>query len=191
VNAGIPSYSGPVVPAFVDELSAGDIVLRAPVHDDVSALATAFADPMLGGEAGLPPLGEEQLHAMLDEQLPLWRAGGQLVPYTIIDRETGELLGGATLRQLDAARNAIEIGYWLFPRARGRGVATRAVQLLLDWLFANGIYRVEAVVRIGNAASEHVLERSGFVREGIKRRCLVYEGSRVDATLFSRLKDDA
>jgi RimJ/RimL family protein N-acetyltransferase len=146
---------------------------------------------VLGGEAGLPPLGEEQLHAMLDEQLPLWRAGGQLVPYTIIDRETDELLGGATLRQLDAARNAIEIGYWLFPRARGRGVATRAVQLLLDWLFANGVYRVEAVVRIGNAASEHVLERSGFVREGIKRRCLVYEGSRVDATLFSRLKDDA
>jgi RimJ/RimL family protein N-acetyltransferase len=191
VNAGTPSHSGPVVPAFVDELSAGDIVLRAPVHDDVSALATAFADPVLGGEAGLPPLGEEQLHAMLDEQLPLWRAGGQLVPYTIIDRETGALLGGATLRQLDAARNAIEIGYWLFPRARGRGVATRAVQLLLDWLFANGIYRVEAVVRIGNAASEHVLERSGFVREGIKRRCLVYEGSRVDATLFSRLKDDA
>jgi RimJ/RimL family protein N-acetyltransferase len=46
-------------------------------------------------------------------------------------------------------------------------------------------------VRIGNAASEHVLERSGFVREGIKRRCLRYEGSRVDATLFSRLKDDA
>ena len=178
MNAGTPSHSGPVVPAFVDELSAGGIVLRAPVHDDVSALATAFADPVLGGEAGLPPLGEEQLHA-------------KLVPYTIIDRETDELLGGATLRQLDAARNAIEIGYWLFPRARGRGVATRAVQLLLDWLFANGIYRVEAVVRIGNAASEHVLERSGFVREGIKRRCLVYEGSRVDATLFSRLKDDA
>jgi RimJ/RimL family protein N-acetyltransferase len=177
--------------ANVEASPEDDCSYVAPVHDDVSALATAFADPVLGGEAGLPPLGEEQLHAMLAEQLPLWRAGGQLVPYTILDGETGELLGGATLRQLDATRNAIEIGYWLFPRAQGRGVATRAVQLLLDWLFANGVYRVEAVVRIGNAASEHMLERSGFVREGIKRRCLRYEGSRVDATLFSRLKDDA
>jgi RimJ/RimL family protein N-acetyltransferase len=175
----------------VDELAVDDIVLRAPVHDDVPILAAAFADPVLGGEAGLPPLGEERLHAVLDEQLPQWRASGQLVPYAIVDRETGELLGGATLRQLDATRHSIEIGYWLFERARGRGVATRAVMALLDWSFANGVYRVEAVVRIGNTPSERVLERSGFVREGVKRRCLLYEGSRVDATLFSCLSNDA
>jgi RimJ/RimL family protein N-acetyltransferase len=175
----------------VDELSAGDIVLRVPVHDDVPVLATAFSDPVLGGEAGLPPLGEEQLHVVLDEQLPQWRASGQLVPYAIVDGQTGELLGGATLRQLDATRHMIEIGYWLFAQARGRGVASRAVAALLDWLFANGVYRVEAVVRIGNAPSERVLERNGFVREGIKRRYLLYEGTRVDATLFSRLRDDA
>jgi RimJ/RimL family protein N-acetyltransferase len=191
MNAGTPSESLPVVPAFVDELGADDIVLRAPTHDDVPILAAAFTDPVLGGEAGLPPLGEEQLHAVLDEQLPQWRASGQLIPYAIVDRETGELLGGATLRQLDATRHSIEIGYWLFPRARGRGVATHAVGALLDWLFANGVYRVEAVVRIGNTPSERVLERSGFVREGIKRSYLLNEGTRVDATLFSRLRDDA
>jgi RimJ/RimL family protein N-acetyltransferase len=178
------------VPAFADELDAEGVVLRAPTHADVPALAAAFADPILGGEAGLPPLGEEELHAVLDDELPLWRASGQLVPYAIFDHETGELLGGATLRQLDATRHTIEIGYWLFVSARGRGVATRAVGVLLDWLFANGIHRVEAVVRIGNTASERVLERSGFVREGIRRRYLLYEGARVDATLFSRLSDD-
>jgi RimJ/RimL family protein N-acetyltransferase len=156
----------------------------------VPVLAAAFADPVLGGEAGLPQLGEEQLHVVLDEQLPQWRAPGQLVPYAIVDRETGELLGGATLRQLDATRHSIEIGYWLFERARGRGVATRAVMALLGWLFANGIYRVEAVVRMGNTPSERVLGRCGFVREGVKRRYLLYEGSRVDATLFSCLRDD-
>jgi GNAT superfamily N-acetyltransferase len=135
VSSGIPSDSGPVVLAFADELVVADIVLRTPVHDDVPILAVAFADPVLGGEAGLPPLGEEQLHAVLDDQLPQWRASGQLVPYAIVDRETGELLGGATLRQLDATRQSIEIGYWLFERARGRGVATRVVMALLDWLF--------------------------------------------------------
>ena len=49
----------------------------------------------------------------------------------------------------------------------------------------------EAVVRIGNIPSERVLERTCFVREGIKRRYLVHEGALVDATLFSRLRDDA
>lgn len=191
-RAGTPSDPRPLVPAFPNEFkTTTDIVLRAPAHDDVPNLAAAFADPVLGGEAGLPPLSEEQLHVVLDEQLPQWRASGQLVPYTILDGETGELLGGATLRQLDATRHSIEIGYWLFARARGRGVATRAVRALLDWLFANGIHRVEAVVRLGNTPSERVLERCGFVREGIKRRCLLYDGDRVDATLFSRLRDDS
>jgi RimJ/RimL family protein N-acetyltransferase len=190
VNAGRAHDPAPVVPSFADELAADGVVLRAPVHEDVPTLAEAFADPVLGGEAGLPPLGEEQLRVVLDEQLPQWRATGQLVPYAIVDAETGELLGGATLRQLDATRHAIEIGYWLFERARGRGVATRAVRALLDWLFANGLLRVEAVVRIGNTPSERVLERYGFVREGIKRRYLLYEGERVDATFFSRLSDD-
>jgi RimJ/RimL family protein N-acetyltransferase len=45
-------------------------------------------------------------------------------------------------------------------------------------------------VRIGNAPSERVLERSGFIREGVKRRYLLHDGTRVDSTLFSRLADD-
>jgi [ribosomal protein S5]-alanine N-acetyltransferase len=69
-------------------------------------------------------------------------------------------------------------------------VATHSVRALLAWLFANGVHRVEAVVRIGNTPSERVLERSGFVREGVKRRYLLYEGTHVDATLFSCLRDD-
>jgi len=47
-------------------------------------------------------------------------------------------------------------------------------------------------VRVGNAASERVLERAGFVREGVKRRYLRRGGedSKSDATLFARLADD-
>ena len=53
--------------------------------------------------------------------------------------------------------------------------------------FAGGIYRAEAHVRVGNTASERVLERAGFTREGIRRGVLRHEGQRVDATLFSKL----
>jgi RimJ/RimL family protein N-acetyltransferase len=40
---------------------------------------------------------------------------------------------------------------------------------------------------VGNTASERVLERLGFEREGVKRGLLHHEGARVDATLFSLL----
>jgi RimJ/RimL family protein N-acetyltransferase len=45
-------------------------------------------------------------------------------------------------------------------------------------------------VRIGNIASEKVLRRLGFEREGVKRRYLRHGTERVDATLFALLADD-
>ena len=50
--------------------------------------------------------------------------------------------------------------------------------------------RFEANVRIGNDASERVLERAGFTREGVKRRLLRHGAGRADATLFSLLPDE-
>jgi RimJ/RimL family protein N-acetyltransferase len=117
------------------------------------------------------------------------RARGVLVPYVIEDTIDGSLLGGITLRHFDPMRGVIEVGYWLFEEARGRGLATRAVQAVAREAFASGLWRVEAHVRIGNEASERV-KRAGFTHEGIKRRFLRHGGVRVDATLFSRLADE-
>ncbi len=174
--------------AFPAELRAGDLLLRAPVEGDIDAVAPAFLDPEVGGEAGLPPVGADQLRWMLREQLPDLHATGRLSAY-VIAAEDGELLGGASLRSFDPMRDSVEIGYWLFVSSRGRGVATRAAGALVEHAFANGIYRVEAHVRVGNAPSERVAERLGFVREGVKRRYLRHAGTRVDATLFARLVD--
>jgi ribosomal-protein-alanine N-acetyltransferase len=112
-----------------------------------------------------------------------------LSPYVIEDSRS-DLLGGLTLHHFDSMRDSVEVGFWLFQEARGRGVATRAVRAAAEHALANGIHRVEAHVRLGNTASERVLERVGFEREGVKRRYLRHEGLRVDATLFALLADD-
>ena len=118
------------------------------------------------------------------------RARGLLVPYVIEATADGSLHGGMTLHHFDPMRGAIEVGYWLFPPARGRGLATRVVQAAVREAFASGLWRVEAHVRVGNESSDRVLERAGFTREGIKRRFLRHNGERVDATLFSLLADE-
>jgi RimJ/RimL family protein N-acetyltransferase len=119
------------------------------------------------------------------------RAQGLLAAYVIEDVRTGELLGGASLHHFDPLRDVVEVGYWLFVTARGRGVATRSVQQMSEHALANGIWRVEAHVRLGNTASERVLERLGFGREGVKRKYLRHGDDRVDATMFALLADDA
>ena len=172
-------------------MRAGELLLRPPTEADIDAIAPAFRDPDVGGEAGLPAVDADALRVMLREQLPAFRARGLMAPYVIEDTQAGSLLGGANLRLFDPMRDTVELGYWLFVEARGRGVATRAVRAMVEHAQASGIARVEAHVRIGNTASERVLERAGFVREGVKRRLLRHGGARVDATLFAVVAPDA
>lgn len=174
---------------FPDELRIDELVLRPPVEADIDVIAPAFLDPEVGGEAGLPPLGPDMLRAALTEFIPRMREQGLMSPYVIEGRE--DILGGTALHHLDPMRDTVEVGYWLFGRGRGRGVATRAVGAMVDHAFGNGIVRVEAHVRLENTASERVLERLGFEREGIKRKLLRHDGRRVDATLFARVADGA
>lgn len=175
---------------YPDEVRVDELLVRLPVEADVDTIAPAFLDPDVGGEAGLPPVDANALRAALQEQVPAMRSQGLLSPYVIEDTTTGTILGGAALHHFDPTRDAVEVGYWLFAHARGRGVATRSVAALIDHAFANGICRVEAHVRLGNTASERVLERLGFEREGIRRKLLRYGDRHVDATLFALLADD-
>jgi len=175
---------------FPDELEVDDLIVRAPLDSDIEAIAPAFLDPEVGGEAGLPRIGPEMLRAALATQIPAMREQGLMSPYVIADT-AGAVLGGAALHHFDPLRDTVEVGYWLLHDARGRGVATRAVGAMVDHAFANGICRVEAHVRIGNDASERVLDRLGFEREGVKRRLLRHGGRRVDATLFAVVAADA
>jgi RimJ/RimL family protein N-acetyltransferase len=176
---------------FPDELRVDELLVRGPLESDIDTIAPAFRDPAVGGEASLPPVDANTLRVMLREQLPGMRAQGLLAAYVIEDLRSGELLGGASLHHFDPLRDVVEIGYWLFVTARGRGVATRSVQQMTEHALANGIWRVEAHVRIGNTASERVLERLGFEREGVKRKYLRHGDDRVDATMFALLPGDA
>lgn len=153
----------------------GPFVARAVEERDLATVATAFQD-------------EDEPIRDLGKRIPALRERGVLFPYVIEDTTAGSIAGGVTLRHFDPMRGVIEVGYWLFPETRGRGLATRAVRAVA---FAGGLWRIEANVRIGNQASERVLERAGFTREGIKRRLLRHDGERVDATSFSLLADDA
>src|SRR3954454_17787107 len=169
-----------------DGIRSGDIVLRLPQVDDVDAIMPAFSDPETREAGNLPEFTREQMLQFLP-QLPMLVASGRMLPLIAADEGTGDVLGGATLHHLDAERGVVEIGYWLLPEARGRGVATRIARLLAEHSFALGVQRVEAYVNVGNDLSERVLERARFTREGVVRSLPRPDGSRVDKTLYSLL----
>ena len=79
----------------------------------------------------------------------------------------------------------------LDPGFTGRGLATRAVGLLVDYAFRGlRLARVEAYVPPGNDRAMRVATRSGLLREGLVRGHGVVEESREDRVLFARLATD-
>jgi RimJ/RimL family protein N-acetyltransferase len=167
-------------------IAEGDLVLRLPRPEDVDALAPAFADPELREAGNLPNFGREELIASLPH-LPELAASGRLLPLVVCEAESGAVVGGGTLHHLDAERSIVELGYWLFEQARGRGVATRVARALAQHAFSLGVERVAAYINLDNSASERVLERAGFTREGVVRSLPKPDGTRVDKTLYSLL----
>lgn len=79
----------------------------------------------------------------------------------------------------------------LSPTFTGRGLATRAVNVLVDYSFrALHLARVEAYVPVGNDRAMRVATRSGLHREGVVRGHGAAAGGREDRVLFARLATD-
>ena len=61
----------------------------------------------------------------------------------------------------------MEIGFNVVPSERGKGYGAEAAQLMVDYLFlSKDIPRVQAVTDVRNKASQRVLEKAGFKKEG-------------------------
>jgi RimJ/RimL family protein N-acetyltransferase len=161
-------------------------VYRLPTPDDLDTLAPAFQDKSIAEEANLPPWSRDEVQAAI-AHMPQFLEASRILPLVIDDAETGRMLGGTVLHDFNWELGQIEVGYWLFEHARGRGVATRAARFAAEYGFSLGADRIEARVFVGNTASERVLERAGFTREGVIRSLPRRWGGRSDMTLFSLL----
>ena len=88
---------------------------------------------------------------------------------------------------VDVHRHSAEIGYWLSEEYWGRGIATEAVQVVTNYAFTTlGMSRVHAEVFHWNAASMRVLEKAGFVREGLLKKSAIKDQQWVDEVVFAK-----
>ena len=87
--------------------------------------------------------------------------------------------------------NLTTIGFGIIPDERCKGCATEAVDLIVDYLFlTNNIVRVQADTGTENKASQRVLEKAGFEKEGIIRSHYFCTGRWRDSFLYSILREE-
>jgi RimJ/RimL family protein N-acetyltransferase len=176
------------VPADGVEITAGRLHLRPWEAGDAGPLDRLLADPEVQRWTGLP--SRSALEWVTQTYPGRW-ADGSGAGFAVLDATTGELLGGVDLHAVDAAAGTAEVGWSVAPQARGRGVATEAVQVLTRWAFAAvGLHRLVAQVEVGNWASRAVAEKAGFAGEGVLRDAAAPGGRRADTWQASLLSTD-
>jgi RimJ/RimL family protein N-acetyltransferase len=183
----VPAFPPPQKPL------ADDVVaLREWRSDDRTALVEMANDEMIQRWTRVPA-------PYTDRDADAWfaltrstRAAGHQAAFAVVGPEDGELLASIDLRTNPADPAVGELGYMVAPRARGRGVATHAVELLTRWAFDSlGMERLEILVDPRNEASVKVAEAAGYAREGILRGYRTSRnGGRLDLTMYARLRSD-
>ncbi|HLY34577.1 MAG TPA: GNAT family N-acetyltransferase [Jatrophihabitantaceae bacterium] len=118
------------------------------------------------------------------------RKDGVRDAFAIVDEHSHEFLGLALAPRLDAEERTAELGYLVLASARGRGVASAALQALTEWAFGKGMQRIELLISVDNAGSKRVAQRCGYVFEGVLRSTYLKQGRREDIEMWSRLPTD-
>jgi RimJ/RimL family protein N-acetyltransferase len=147
----------------------GVVALRHLRESDVPAVQLACSDAESARWLPLPvPYTEQDARSWALGLVPAEWADGKVASTAIVDATTDELLGAVAITP--GRDRTGEVGYWIAPWARGRGVAVRATRLHTDWAVdALGLARVELLTDVRNRASQRVAEKAGFVREGVAR----------------------
>lgn len=106
-------------------------------------------------------------------------------------RTDGRLVGTIGFHTVSARHKSAEITYDLSPEIQGKGIATALCRELTEWAHGSaGMVRVQAATLFGNDRSARVLERSGYVREGLLRAFRQVRGVAGDFWMYAHIREN-
>jgi RimJ/RimL family protein N-acetyltransferase len=166
------------------------VVLRWFQRKDAAALVEICRDPEIPRWTYMPEQFDVRAARAWIDRRNQARRFGRSAAFAIADRETDVLLGQCGVG-IDRLRNAGEAFYFVAAPARGRGVASGALRLVVRYAFETlGLERVELKIDPANVASQGVASACGFTHEGTLRSDQPFKGRRMDSQLWSLLPSD-
>jgi RimJ/RimL family protein N-acetyltransferase len=170
-------------------LTDGVVTLRSWRSEDALWVYAACQDPLLARFVPVPqPYSREDAEWFVERRAQDWQTDDER-SFAIVDAGTDAGLGA--IARHGPFGHRFQFGYWLAPEARGRGTATRALRLIVDWTLATtDAIRLELYTDIANDASGRVAERAGFEHEGVRRAWDIdRHGRPMDAVFYVRIRD--
>ena len=166
-------------------LDGKNVNLKVMEKEDLPLFAEWINKPEVFGEYNpLHQMSRTEAEKMLENPL-------ELKPF-FIEKKDGSKIGFvAHFNVLHVAGKLLEIGYSLVPNERGKGYCTEAVRIMVDYLFlSRETMRIQASTDTRNLASQKVLEKAGFKKEGTMRKYFFIRGETRDSYLYSILREE-
>jgi len=159
-----------------------NVNLRVVEKEDLSLWAEWVNNPELYGEyLPLRQRSKTDLEKQYDKSPPEAKR-------FFIEKKDGTKVGGIIHFPVG---ELLEIGYALIPSERGKGYCTEAAMIIVDYLFlSRDIVRIQAYTDVRNVASQKILEKAGFKREGVIRKSMFIRGEWRDRYLYSILREE-
>jgi RimJ/RimL family protein N-acetyltransferase len=177
----------------VELVASGLLRLRPWRASDATAALPALRDPAIArwnpADRADPDLGVAQAWVTNRSD---W-TGPEHASFAIVDAVDDTLLGSVSLFKIDRVHDNAEIGYWIVPASRGRGIAATALITVTRWAFNTvGLHRVQLFHAVDNTASCRVATKAGFGLEGTLRESFRYgDGQLHNEHVHGRLATDA
>ena len=168
-------------------LEGKNVNLRIMEKEDLPLFAEWINKLEVFGEYNpLHQMSRTEVEKMLDNP-------SDIQPF-IIEKKDGGKIGFIVhfhVLHLGTGTKQLEIGYSLVPGERGKGYGTEALKIMVDYLFlSRDIMRIQAQTDQRNGASQNILEKVGFKKEGALRKSLFIRGEPRDCYLYSILRED-
>lgn len=159
---------------------------------DVEAITAACNDRAIAEFLDMipSPYTERDARTYIDLTRDGWTAGTTSNFAIVVDEKA---VGSIGIRWLEPEQGVAEVGYWVAPETRGRGVCTRALRLVSRWVLEDrDMERLQLRADEENPASKRVAETAGFTREGVLRSSHYNArlDRRVDFVMYSLLRDE-
>lgn len=158
------------------------LALRPIEQRDATAFEDFYSDPEVMAIRKFGVLDPAAARGQVERMLEHWAAYG-FGMWVVEELASGEFAGECGLRWLEDGTD-VELSYGLYPRFRGRGLATEAARAVVAFgLGVLGLERIVAISRGDNAISHRVLEKLGMKldwhedkgKHGLMRYLLVSE----------------
>ncbi|MBO9524443.1 MAG: GNAT family N-acetyltransferase [Nocardioidaceae bacterium] len=177
-------------------LDLGEVGLRPLAERDEARIVEAARDETVSFWIGSIPVPFEPEHARS------WRedrteaaASAAAVTWAIVDADDA-LLGVVNVFNLGVRPGEGEVGYWLHPAGRGRGIAVLAARAAARHALVAiedgglGLSRVRLASAVDNEASRRVAQAVGFRYVGLERQGTICRDGRHDTALYDLLPAD-